>query len=115
MKTHDVRKELLERAAQIFGMEEEEIMDPEECGKPNCIGCEIRHGIAKMLDSNPAGLTAFLDEVQPHYAKFEKRFVELTEQKDRVLQLKEDLDAEVETYDRGLVQKLSSPSLRLVQ
>lgn len=94
-KLNEKQQAALSAAVQLLKTEEDELMDPEDCGQSDCAGCETRHAVARLIHSDPDFLLRTLQAEQSRFDAFNDRLRKLEEERDEVFARKDALDAEV--------------------
>lgn len=90
------QQQALDEAMKIMNIDVESLLDPDDCGQQDCVGCESRHAVARLIRDNPAHLLRLLAEAKPKFEDFAQRMKKLEEERDAVFARKEALDGEVE-------------------
>jgi len=98
MHLNKEQQALINRAADIFGHEPEDVMDDGGCEE--CNGCSIRHAIKAMVFENPARLSVILDQISDQYKSLKERSEALMAQRDK-------LGEELDSMDAKTIELLS--------
>lgn len=104
----------LDLAVEIMHTPAQELMDPDDCGEENCVGCESRHAVAELIQKDPARLTKILTEAKPRFEELSKELKALEDERDAVFAKKDAFDTKVEASYTELHAVLTKPPPELL-
>jgi predicted ATP-grasp superfamily ATP-dependent carboligase len=95
-KMNEFQRNVLAKIADMMMVDEDEVLDPNDCGEPNCIGCDVRHGISAMIMSDPKRALEIVEKANVEMDAIKVVMDQLNKERDELMARKDQVEERLE-------------------